>query len=396
MINFDFCVPTKIYFGRQREEEIGDIISSYGFKKILVVIGMSSVRKSGLFDRVIAKLDEKNIEHYLLEGVRVNPTIENVLDGLKIAKENNVELILAIGGGSVIDTAKSIAAGYYYDGNPFDFNEYKAKPTKALPIGVILTISAAGSEMSNSCVIQDDKTQYKAGFNSDLLRPLFAIENPELTYSVSKTQTAYGIVDTLMHTLERYVCPSTDDLLADEIALGLIKSTMVAGQKAMQNPHDFNARANLMLNSSISHNGWTNIGKKHLLAVHSLEHCLSGVYPNIAHAEGLAVLWASWARTYVEKDLDKFDRLAREVFGLNNENKLENALKGIEMMEIYFNSLGLKISLSSLNNGDINIEKLVQRFSPDGTRLVAHHSCPMDKNIAKQIFELAYMRKEMN
>lgn len=394
MIDFDFEIKTKLFFGKEKENQIGEILSSYNYKNILIVIGKGSVRKSGLLDRVLEKINEHNIKYCLLEGVRANPTIDLVIEGVDLARKHGVEAILAIGGGSVIDTAKSIAVGYYYDGNPFDFNLHKVKPTKALPIGVILTISAAGSEMSTSCVIQDDVTQQKSGFNNELVRPVFAIENPELTYTVDKVQTAYGVVDILMHTLERYLCVSSEDLLTDGISESLIKSTIAAGQKAMQNPHDFNARANLMLNSSLSHNGWTSIGKKYVMPVHALEHCVSGVYPNVAHAEGLAVLWASWARTYVKYDLDKFDQLSRNIFGLNCENKLENALKGIDMMENYFISLNLNVSLSSLNNGDIDIDKLVHKFSPDGTRLVAHHKCPMDKEIARGIFNLAFSRKE--
>ena len=396
MFDFEFSIPTKIYFGRQKEGKIGEIISSYGFDNVLVVIGKGSVKKSGLLDRVLTKLNEHNITYHLIEGVRANPTSDFVLKGTKLAKEKKVQLILAIGGGSVIDTAKSIAVGYYYDGNPFDFNEHKVKPEKALPVGCILTISAAGSEASTSCVIQDDERQIKSGFNSELNRPLFAIENPELTYTVNKFQTAVGVVDILMHTLERYFYPADEDLIADGIAESLIKSTMSAGQKALQNPNDFNSRANLMLNSSLSHNGWTSIGKKYVMPVHALEHGLSGIYPNIAHAEGLAVLWASWARTYVEYDLDKFDRFARNIFNENIPNKLENALKGIDLMEEYFSSLGLNISLSSLNEGNIDINKLVHAFSPDGTRLVAHHKCPMNADIARKIYELAYARKEVN
>jgi alcohol dehydrogenase YqhD (iron-dependent ADH family) len=395
MINFDFECKTKLYFGTKKEEEIGNIVSSYGFSNVLIVIGKNSVKKSGLLDSVLNKLNEKQINYTLLEGVRANPAIDLVLEGVKLAREKQIDLILAIGGGSVIDTAKSIAVGYYYEGNPFDFNLHKLKPIKALPIGCILTISAAGSEMSTSCVIQDDETQVKSGFNSELIRPLFAVENPELTFTVDKKQTAFGIVDILMHTVERYFCYSEDDSLCDSFAEGLMKTTMAAGTKTLQNPNDFNSRATLMLCSSLSHNGITNIGKKYVLAVHALEHGLSGLYPEIAHAEGLAVLWASWARVYINENLDKFDRFARNVFDLRLEDKLENAKAGIDAMEQYFASLGLNISLSSLREGNVDIDKLVYAFSPDGTRLVAHHKKPIDTKIARQIYELAYARKEV-
>ena len=185
MIDFDFQIKTKIYFGKGKENESGHILSELDVKKVLVVIGQGSVKRSGLLDRVLKTIDDNSIEYLLLSGVRPNPTIELAIDFIKEAKKFNPDFILAIGGGSVIDTAKLISVGYFYDGNPFDFNLHVATPTKSLPLGVILTISASGSEMSTSCVIQDDKTMIKRGFNSELVRPVFAIENPELTYGVN-------------------------------------------------------------------------------------------------------------------------------------------------------------------------------------------------------------------
>ena len=249
MLDFNFVTPTKIYFGHGKEEFIGEILKERNANKVLIVIGQGSVKKTGLLDKVIFRLKENNIDYRLLEGVRANPRIDLVKEGVALAKEYNPDLILAIGGGSVMDTSKSIAAGYYYDGDPFDFNIKKAIPKKTLPIGVILTISASGSEMSTSCVIQDDSTGVKSGFNSDLNRPAFVIENPELTYTLPQKQTAYGIVDILMHTVERYLQPSAENEPADRFAEGLMKSVLEAGKKAMQNPCDYDARAVLMLMS---------------------------------------------------------------------------------------------------------------------------------------------------
>ena len=289
MIDFDIHLKTKVFFGADKEKEVGEILSSYDAHRVLIVIGQGSVKKSGLLDVVIDSLKKNNIEFAILEGIRPNPVIEGVREGLALAKEFKPDFLLPIGGGSVIDTAKSIACGYYYDGDPFDFNRHVAKPQKALPIGVILTISAAGSEMSNSCVIQNDETQEKMGFNNDLVRPTFAIEDPKLSFSVNQYQTACGIVDTMMHTLERYFQPSAQNEPADGFAEAVLRSVIKAGQKVVRNPEDYESRAVLMLMSSFSHNGLTNMGKPVAMTVHKLEHALSGMYPSIAHGAGLAV-----------------------------------------------------------------------------------------------------------
>lgn len=387
MIDFDFITPTKLYFGHGKEELIGKILKERNANKVLIVIGQGSVKKTGLLDKVILHLKENHIDYRLLEGVRANPRIDLVRKGVALAKEYNPDLILAIGGGSVMDTSKLIAAGYYYDGDPFDFNIKKATLKKSLPVGVILTISASGSELSNSCVIQDDETGIKTGFNSDLNRPVFVIENPELTFTLPKEQTAYGIVDIIMHTLERYLQVSAENEPADRFAEGLMESVIEAGKKAMQNPTDYDARAVLMLMSSYSHNGITNIGKPFGMPVHQLEHALSGLYPEVAHGEGLAILWPAWARYYLPYDIDKFDSLARNVFGSNLENKLENAKKGIALMEQFFISLDIPHTFGELSTKEkIDLDALVNTFSQGGTRVVAHHAKPMDKEVAREIY----------
>ena len=339
MIDFDFYSPTKIYFGNNKEQLIGQICNEYGYKRIYIVIGQGSAIRSGLLDKVTASLDEFGIKYQILQGVRANPTIDLCHKGIDEARVFAPNLILAIGGGSVIDTAKNIAVGYFYTGDSFDFNLHIATPKKALPIGVILTIAASGSELSNSCVIQDDVKQIKMGFNNDIVRPVFAIENPKLTYSVSKAQTAYGVVDIMMHTLERYFHASSDNEPADGFAEALLKSVIKAAKVVINNPTDYDARAVLMLMSSLSHNDLTSIGKKKLLFVHQLEHALSGVYPQVAHAAGLAVLFPAWAKYYVEYDTDKFNQLATNVFDLHNKNKLENAKAGIREIEKLFELL---------------------------------------------------------
>ena len=386
MIDFEFVSPTKLYFGHNKELLIGQICKDGGFKRVFIIIGQGSVKRNGLLDKVLASLNENGIQYDILEGVRANPTIQLCRKGIEQARKFSPQLILAIGGGSVIDTAKNIAAGYFYIGDSFDFNLHKATPKKALPIGVILTISASGSEFSNSCVIQDDETQVKRGFNCDLVRPIFAIENPKLTYSVPKTQTAYGIVDILMHTLERYFNGDGDEELADGFAEALLKSVIKAGKIVMKNPSDYDARATLMLASSFSHNGVTNLGKGSLLYVHQLEHALSGAFPEVAHAAGLAVLWPAWARYYVSYDVDKFNNLAKNVFDLHSKNPLENAKMGINEFDKFFTSLGMPKTFKDLGINNPSIENLTNLVTNNDQRVIPHPKKDMDKEVIKSIF----------
>ncbi len=386
MNDFNFFLPTKLYFGKDKDEHtLSHILKEEGIKRIALVIGQGSVRKNGLLDKVLFTLKENDIDYLLLEGVRPNPTKEMGDLFISKIKEYKPEYIIAIGGGSVIDTAKYMAVGYYDEGEAFDFNMHLRTPSKALPIGVILTISASGSEMSNSCVIQDDKRNLKKGFNSEIIRPRFAIENPIYTYEVNKFQTACGITDILMHTLERYFQASSSDyLLSDNFALGLLKTVKEAGLKAISNPYDFEARANLMLASSYSHNGLTHMGKKFLMPVHQLEHALSGCYPNIAHGEGLAILFPAWCEYFFFEHLDKLDRLGREVFNLQYEDKKENAEACILALKDYFKALGLSVNLAK----DIDTKKLSEVFSNNGQYVVNDNNRIIDKEVAQKIYDM--------
>ena len=386
MIDFEFQIKTKIYFGKDKENQVGEILKENGAKKVLIIIGQGSVRKSGLLDRVITSLSKSQISYALLEGVRANPEVKLGNEGIALAKKEKVDFLLAIGGGSVMDTAKYIGVGYYYDGDAFDFNLHKLAPTKSLPLGVILTISASGSEMSTSCVMQNDETNTKSGFNSEVNRPVFAIENPELTYSVSPYQTACGITDIMMHTLERYFRPSDEIEPADGFALSLLKDVMKAGKIAMDNPKDYQARATLMLLSSLSHNGLTSIGKKPFMPVHQLEHPLSGLYPRVAHGAGLAILFPAWARYFVKCDLNKFDRFAREVFDLHKEDKLENSLEAIDKLEEFFSSIGMPTRLSHLDE-EIDSEALANKATNNGNRVIDNYfDKPLDIEAARAIY----------
>ena len=386
MMDFDFVSPTKIYFGTNKEELIGQICKERNYKRVYIVIGQGSAKRSGLLDTVLKSLNDSNINYQILEGVRPNPTIDLCHKGIEEARAFAPNLILAIGGGSVIDTAKNIAVGYFYVGDSFDFNLHKVRPKNALPIGVILTIAASGSELSTSCVIQDDEKQIKRGFNDDLVRPVFAIENPKLTYGVSKVQTAYGVVDIMMHTLERYFNASSDNEPADGFAEALLRSVIKAGRTVVDNPTNYDARAVLMLMSSFSHNGLTSIGKGSLLYVHQLEHAVSGVYPEVAHAAGLAVLFPAWAKYYVKYDTDKFDSLARNVFDLRNKNKIDNAKAGIDEIEKLFAILGMPKTFKDLGISNPDIEKLVNLITDNGERVIKHPKKDMDKEVLTTIF----------
>ena len=388
MINFDFAIKTKLYFGSGKHLETGKILSEYNVKKLIIVIGQGSVKSTGLLDEVVSTIKKHGIDYKVLEGVRPNPTVQLVREFISTAREYEPDFVLAIGGGSVIDSAKLMCVGYYYEGDCFDFNLGIAVPKKALPLGVILTIAASGSEMSVSSVVQDDERMIKRGFLHELNRPVFAIENPELTYSVSLTQTAYGIVDIMMHTLERYFQPSSENEPADGFAEALLKAVIKAGRIVMKNPKDYESRAVLMLMSSLSHNGLTNIGKPFFLPVHQFEHALSGLYPEVAHGAGLAVLFPSWARYYIPYDTDKFDQLARNVFDLHNENKTENAYKGIDALEDFFEYLKMPHSFKDLGIDNPDIDKLVSvLMAGKEEKGIPHHKKPINLENARIIYE---------
>lgn len=388
MNDFDFRMPTRIIFGHKSEEKVASVFTQYGLKNILIVYGGGSIKASGLYDKVLALLDEAKIAHHELGGITPNPDKRFCLEGVSLARKNNVDGLLAIGGGSVIDVAKSIGVGFYYDGDPFDFNLHKVRPTKTLPLGVILTIAAAGSESSNSCVISDEEHFIKSGFNEDLIRPLFALEDPELTYSVSPKQTSAGIADIMMHSMERYFNESDANQLADDWALDLCKNVMVAGKAALANPNDYEARAALMLDSSLSHDGLTALGKKSVFVVHPLEHALSGYRKEVTHGVGIAVCYLGWARYFASKYPAKFAFLARRLFNISGDDEQKVAIMGVEAMKDFYVSIGLPTSLSELGITESDLPKLASLASGNGTRVIG--CCPqsLDKQAIQAVYAL--------
>ncbi len=243
MQNFIYNTPTKIFFGRDQERNIGKILKEYQAKKILLHYGKSSIKKTGLLAKIQQLLQQENLEFFELGGVEPNPKLSLVEEGIKLVKREKIDFVLAIGGGSVIDSAKSICVGAMVDFSPWQFSIHVKEPKASLPLGVILTLAASGSDMSNSCVITNDKTKEKRGFNSEVNRPKFAILNPELTYTVSAYQTACGVVDIIMHTLERFISNGEETPLTDAIAIGLLKAVYQAGKVVIQDPNNYEARA---------------------------------------------------------------------------------------------------------------------------------------------------------
>ena len=345
-------VPTKVIFGRDTQKRAGEIIREYGFRKVMIHYGGGSVKRSGLLDQVTASLEEAGIETILFGGVQANPTLSKALEGMEICRRENVDFILAVGGGSVIDSAKCIADGTPNpEIAPWKYFMKEAVPPKALPHGNILTLSASGSETSQSCVITNEENGLKRGFNCPTHRPLFAVCNPELTFTVNRFQTGCGTVDILMHTLERYLGGTTKDTaLTDRIAEGLMKAVIEAGTAVDLNPEDYEARATLMWAGSLSHNDLTGLGREVMMTVHQLEHELSGKYPEVAHGAGLSALFCSWARYVCGDDPMRFAQLAVRVWDveMNFENPLKTALDGIQRMEDYFKSLNMPVRLTEL------------------------------------------------
>lgn len=372
MNNFEFYTPTRMIFGRGTHLQVGKIVKEYGFKKVLVHFGGASARKTGLLDAVCSALEAEGIGYVQLGGVQANPTLSMAKKGIELCLAEKVDFVLAVGGGSVIDSAKCIADGAGSPGaDVWKFFTKEAAPSGALPVGTILTLSASGSEMSASCVITNEENGLKRGFNSTTHRPLFSICNPELTYTVNRFQTGCGTVDIMMHTLERYMGGTTKETpLTDRIAEGLLKSVAEAGAIADQDPENYEARATLMWAGSLSHNDLTSAGRAFMMQVHQMEHELSGMYPQIAHGAGLSALWPSWARYVCAAWPERFAQYAVRVWNLemNFENPMETALAGIKVTEDYFKSLDMPTNIRDLGVEPEKIDEMAEKCTNFGTR----------------------------
>ncbi len=389
MLDFIYHTPTKVIFGKDSHKKAGEIIKEYGYKKIMIQYGKGSIKKSGLYDEVMLSLSQNGIDVVEMGGVEPNPKLSFVKKAIEVARKERVEMILAIGGGSAIDSSKYTAAGVKYDGDVWDFPSRKSSPADGLPIGCILTIAAAGSEMSSSAVISNEELHMKRGYNSEFNRMKFAICNPELTYTVSKYQTSCGIVDIMSHTMERYfsVCPPTD--LTDRICEALLKSVINSAGILMENPHDYDARADIMWASSLSHNDLTGSGRKHVLCVHQLEHALSGEYQEIAHGAGLAVLFPAWARYVYKLNPSRFAQFSRRVWDVTEEDDTKAALMGIEAMENFFKSIDMPLKLREFNIPKDCTSTLAKLCTFDKQRTIPSYK-ELDYDDVKNIFDMCY------
>ena len=372
MERFDFYSPTKILFGKGREAEVGAQVKAFGGTKVLVVYGGKSARESGLIDRVESSLAEAGVEYLSLGGVQPNPRLSLAREMVEKGIAFGADMVLAVGGGSVIDTAKGAAHGI---ANPetdiWDFWMGKAKLTKTLPIGVVLTISAAGSELSDSAVLTDEATHAKRGLNTDLQRPRFAIMNPELTYTLPKYQVSCGVVDMLMHTLERYFNPVTCNFLTDEIAESVMRTVVHYGPTAVADSHDYQAMSEIMWASSLSHNNLTGLGNVKDFTCHQLGHELGGMF-DVAHGASLSAIWASWARYCLSVNPARFARLGEKVFGLAPTGEVyADANAAIDAAEAFFAALDMPTCLEDLGIGEVTeevLEQLADGFTRGRTR----------------------------
>ncbi len=388
MIDFTLCTSTKMIFGKGVHQKTGDVIKEYGFTKVLLVYGGKSIIRTGLYDNVTKMLQSAEIEFVEIGGVRPNPTIAFCRKVAKLAKEEQVQLILAIGGGSVIDTCKCAAHAAANDADAADILFGRKPVIKTIPVGVIVTISAAGSETSDSFVLTDEETGLKRGLGHPLNRPLFAIMDPTLTYTVSPYQTASGVTDIMMHTMERYIrLDQGDHDLIDQISEGLLRAVISAGRKALANPEDYDARATLMLAGSWSHNGITGAGSKYNMVAHKLEHEMGALDPDIAHGAGLAVVWPAYLEYIKHGDMQRLVQYAKRIWNVEDGEPEAMASEGIRRTRAYFNEIGMPATLRDLGLTNEDIEKMADKATNNGT--ITYQSCvPIDRKAFIDIYHL--------
>ncbi|ASS37778.1 iron-containing alcohol dehydrogenase [Mogibacterium pumilum] len=350
MNNFDWCAPTHIVFGKGTESEVSSLLKSSKCTRVLLHYGSGSVIRSGLLDKIKFSLENADIDYVELGGVVANPRLSLVYKGIELAKSKGVDFVLAVGGGSVIDSSKAIAYGAVSDFDVWDLYDRKRTPESALPVGVVLTIAAAGSEMSNSSVITNEDGGIKRGYSNNMVRPRFAILNPELTMTLPNFHTACGCTDIMMHTMERYFTSAGNMELTDGIAEALLRTVVKNALILVEEPNNYEARAEVMWAGSLSHNGLTGCGNGgDDFATHRIEHEISGMF-DVAHGAGLAAIWGSWARYVLDDCLPRFKQFATNVWNVEaSGDDREVALEGIARTEDFFKSIGMPISLKDFD-----------------------------------------------
>jgi alcohol dehydrogenase YqhD (iron-dependent ADH family) len=369
MINFTYHNPGKIIFGRDTIAQLGSSITPYG-KTVLLVTGGGSVKKSGLYDQVTQQLRQAGLTFYEVSGIQPNPRLTSVYQGISICKERQIDFLLAVGGGSVIDAAKAMAIGAKYDGDVWDFFEQRAECAKALPLGTVLTLAATGSEMNGNAVITNWKTNQKLAIGTPILIPKFSILDPTLTFSVSRDQTINGIVDIMAHVFEQYFSPTPDTALEDRLAESILQTMIETAPVVLAQPENYEARASMLWSGTLALNGLLSQGKMTDWASHGIEHEVSAIY-DIPHGAGLAIIFPNWMNYVMEAGIAKFVQYATRVWQVepNGKTDREVALQGIHRTRDFFNSLGAPSSLNDYHIKPEDIPVMAQRavaFGPIG------------------------------
>lgn len=390
--DFNFYAPTRVVFGKSSEDKIAELVMAFHPQKVLIHYGGGSAERSGLLNVVRSQLRQAGLDFVELGGVIPNPLLSKVQEGITLCRKENVDFILAVGGGSVIDSAKAIGYGVHYNGDVWDFWAGKATPKACMPIGVVLTIPAAGSEMSSSCVITKDEGLIKRGINSDLCRCKFVVMNPERTFTLPPYQTAAGATDIMMHTMERYFSKYEDMTLTDAIAEALLRTVKDAALVVMEHPEDYRNRAQIMWAGSLAHNDLTECGTEKDFATHRLEHELSALF-GVTHGAGLAAIWPSWARYVKNKHLSRFVQFAVNVMGIENDfaHPDETAEKGIRAIEDFYRKIGMPTNIHELLGREITtdeIEEMVNKCSRGGTITLGAMEV-IDTQAMRTIYEMA-------
>ena len=392
MRDFVYHAPTEVVFGKQSEEKVADLVKQYGGHKVLVHYGGKSAKKSGLLDKICGLLRDGGVDFVCLGGVVPNPRLSLVHEGIDLCRKEGVDFILAVGGGSVIDSAKAIACGVPYDGEVWGFYTGKASPACYLPVACVLTIPAAGSEMSESSVITNEDGDVKLGYSNQLSRPKFAIMNPVRTFTLPPYQTAAGVTDMIMHTMERYFSHDDDMDLTDAIAEALMRDLMDNVFKVLADPEDYRARAQIMWGGSLAHNDLTGCGLTGDWATHEIEHELSGMF-DVTHGAGLAAIWPSWARYVYKENVSRFVRFAVNVLGVPQDftDPEGTALKGIEAMERFYHAIGMPINIHELIGKEVTDEEIreMARKCTRGHQITQGSFKVLDAEAIEAIYKMA-------
>lgn len=367
MDNFDFYSPTYFSFGRGKENEVGKLVKRFGGSKVLLHYGGGSIKKNGLYDAITKSLTNEKIAYVELGGVKPNPRSGLVYEGIELCRREKVDFVLAVGGGSTIDSSKAIALGVEYDGDFWNYYKNPWHVDEALPIGTVLTLAAAGSEGSGDSVITNEDNMLKWSASGDALRPRFSVMNPEYTCTLPAYQTACGITDIIIHVCERYFTNTKDIEITDRLCEAVIKTMIEEGPKVMKNPDDYDARANIMWAGMVAHNNICGVGREQDWATHDLEHELSSFY-DCAHGAGLAVMIPAWM-TYVYKhDINRFAQFAVRVWDcdMNFANPEKTALEGIQRFRDFLRELGMPTNFAELGAKEEDIPAMVEHLGKRG------------------------------